>query len=197
MIAMTTPGISLSLAIIFLLASRPVSQPGSPAVLGRASSSEPGQSTAVPSNTGSRVPPDQAQLALDFQNAKRRDVDAPPLEWSADLAASAQSWADHLAADRNCGLEHTVNNKYGENLFAGSGRAFTALDAAEAWYGEIKDYHYGVLTAANFSQTGHYTQMVWSRTTKVGMGQATCSGGAIAIVAEYDPPGNYIGQKPY
>jgi len=189
----TRTGLTIVFAMIFRLASGSAS----PAAPGRVAGSEAGQSTAVPSSTGSRVPPDQAQLALDFQNAKRREVGVPPLQWSADLAASAQSWADHLAADRNCGLEHTANDKYGENLFAGSGRAFTALDASQAWYGEIKDYHYGVLTAANFSKTGHYTQMVWSRTTKVGMGQATCSGGGIAIVAEYDPPGNYIGQKPY
>jgi pathogenesis-related protein 1 len=54
-----------------------------------------------------------------------------------------------------------------------------------------------VLTAANFAPTGHYTQMVWRSTTQVGMGQASCPGGALVIVAEYNPPGNYIGQKPY
>jgi pathogenesis-related protein 1 len=157
----------------------------------------PGQSPTVPANTGSNVPQDQAQAALDLHNAKRHDVGTPPLQWSTDLAAVAQTWANHLAADQNCGLVHTVNNKYGENLFGGRGRQFTAQDASQAWYGEIKDYHGATLTAANFGPTGHYTQMVWSTTTKVGVGEATCPGGAIVIVAEYDPAGNYIGQKPY
>ena len=41
-----------------------------------------GPSTAVASSTGSKVPQDQAQAALDFQNAKRHDVGVPPLQLS-------------------------------------------------------------------------------------------------------------------
>jgi pathogenesis-related protein 1 len=156
-----------------------------------------GQSAAVASRTGSKVPQDQAQAALDFQNSKRQDVGVPPLQWSADLAAAAQRWADHLAADEHCNLVHTVNDPYGENLFGGSGAPYTALSASLAWYSEIAKYHYGVLNGTNWAPTGHYTQMVWRNTTQVGMGQATCSGGQIVIVAEYTPPGNYLGQKPY
>jgi pathogenesis-related protein 1 len=157
----------------------------------------PGQSAPVAASTGSKVPQDEAQAALDFQNAKRHDVGVPPLQWSADLAAAAQRWADHLAADEHCNLVHTVNDTYGENLFGGSGAPYTALNAAQAWYSEIAKYHYGVLNDTNWAPTVHYTLMVWRNTTQVGMGQATCSGGAIVIVAEYSPRGNYLGQKPY
>lgn len=153
--------------------------------------------TVVPSDTGSSVPQDQAQLALDFHNKVRQDVGAAPLEWSADLAAYAQQWANHLAADSNCDLEHTPNNVYGENLFGGSGESYTALDASQDWYSESNDYTYGVLTQDNWYATGHYTQMIWSNTTRIGMGMATCNGGGVVIAAEYDPPGNYMGQKPY
>lgn len=152
---------------------------------------------AVPSKTGSKVPQAQAQPALDFHNAKRQAVGVGPLQWSTSLAGVAQNWANHLASTENCNLVHTQNNRYGENLFGGSGMAFTALDAAQDWYSEIAKYHYGVLTAANFAPTGHYTQMVWRSTTQVGMGQANCAGGAVVIVAEYNPPGNVIGEKPY
>jgi pathogenesis-related protein 1 len=152
---------------------------------------------AVPPTTGSNVSLDQAQVSLDFQNAKRRDVGVAPLEWSPELASAAQQWANHLATDRGCALEHTENNKYGENLFGGRGAAFTALEAAQKWYAEIENYKYGVITDANWDQAGHYTQMIWNTTTKVGMGRATCSGGLVVIVAEYDPAGNYTGEKPY
>ena len=154
------------------------------------------QST-VPANTGSRVIPSDAQSALDFQNAKRHDVGSPPLQWSPQLAGVAQNWANHLASAENCDLVHTTGGHYGENLFAGSGRAYTAVDAAKDWYGEIAKFHYGPLTDNNWADAGHYTQMVWRNTTSVGMGRATCPGGWVVIVAEYDPPGNYIGQKPY
>ena len=43
--------------------------------------------------------------------------------------------------------------------------AWTAKDASEAWYGEIKDYQHAVLDDDNWYATGHYTQMVWNTTT--------------------------------
>ena len=178
--------------------------PSVPAVPSASSTTSPasgsngaqGQS-AVPSNTGSSVPQAQAQAALDFHNAKRQAVGVAPLQWSTNLAAVAQNWANHLAKDEGCDLVHTENNPYGENLFGGRGAPQTALAAAQDWYSEIAKFHYGVLTDANWAPTGHYTQMVWRATTQLGMGQATCSGGGTVVAAEYNPPGNYIGQKPY
>jgi pathogenesis-related protein 1 len=151
---------------------------------------------AGPTALGSKISNADAQAAVEFQNSKRKDVGAPPLTWSADLAIAAQRWADHLATDMNCRLQHS-GGKYGENLFGGSRKAYTALDASQSWYDEIKDYTPGVLTDDNWTKTGHYTQLVWSKTQRVGMGQATCKDGSTVLAAEYDPPGNYMGQKPY
>jgi pathogenesis-related protein 1 len=39
--------------------------------------------------------------------------------------------------------------------------------------------------------------MVWKETTHVGMGIAICKNGGMIIVANYNPAGNYIGEKPY
>ncbi len=155
--------------------------------------------TQVPQQTGSKVSQKEAQQALDFQNTKRNDVGVPPLAWSADLAADAQAWADHLAADNKCQLAHKTENPHGENLFGGSGAFYTALTASQSWYAESKLYKGDALTPDNFAPIGHYTQMVWKNTQKVGMGQATCKGfsGAMVIVAEYDPHGNVLGEKPY
>lgn len=148
----------------------------------------------VPDNTGSSVSQDDAQKALDFHNKARSDVSAPPLEWSAELAAFAQSRADNNASN-NCSTDHAASG-YGENLFAGSA-GYTVLDASQAWYDEIQKYTYAPVTEDNWAVAGHYTQMVWSTTTKLGMGIATCANGNIIIIANYDPPGNVMGQKPY
>ena len=59
------------------------------------------------------------------------------------------------------------------------------------------EVQHGVLTDANWYATGHYTQMVWKNTAQVGIGQANCAGGGSVIAAEYHPPGNYMGEKPY
>jgi pathogenesis-related protein 1 len=156
-----------------------------------------GPTADVPANTGSGVPVTQARLTLEFHNCARREVGTPPLVWSPELAARAQNWADHLATQENCHLVHTSNNPYGENLFGGSGGNWTALDAAQDWYSEKKQYHYAVLNQNNWYATGHYTQMIWKNTRAVGMGQAACRRGGIVIAAEYDPPGNYMGEAPY
>lgn len=173
------------------------SNPAPDASAGSLTSCMRGPAPDVPANTGSRVPVDQARLALQFHNCARREVGTPPLVWSPDLAAHAQSWADHLAAQENCNLIHTPNNPNGQNLFGGSGANWTALDASQSWYSEKKNYHYAVINQNNWYPTGHYTQMIWKNTKSVGIGQATCQGGAIVIAAEYNPPGNYMGEAPY
>ena len=58
-------------------------------------------------------------------------------------------------------------------------------------YNEIKDYDYN---NPGFSYaTGHFTQVIWARTTKVGVGIAR-KGNFIYVVARYSPPGNYLSQ---
>jgi pathogenesis-related protein 1 len=145
---------------------------------------------------------EDAQKALDFHNKVRNDVSSPPLEWDFDLAKYAQEWADYLAVNNNGKMEHRGNvgknsKNAGENIFMGAGKEFSFLDASEAWYSEINDYTYTTVTEQNYLKTGHYTQMVWKDTKKVGMGISKSSNGATIIVANYLPPGNYIGQKPY
>jgi pathogenesis-related protein 1 len=155
----------------------------------------------VTAETGSKVSQTEAQEALEFHNKVRNDVGTKPLEWSAELAAYAQEWADHLVAN-NCAFQHRSGEydvkNYGENIFWGSSASsYNSVSASQSWYSEIEQYVHGVLTNDNWSVAGHYTQMVWSSTTAVGIGSATCSNGAIIVVANYNPPGNYLGQKAY
>lgn len=42
---------------------------------------------------------------------------------------------------------------------------------------------------------GHFTQAIWNRSKYIGVAKVKdASGQTTVIVAEYDPPGNYIGQ---
>jgi pathogenesis-related protein 1 len=155
----------------------------------------------VPDYTGSKITQSEAQEALDHHNKVRADVGSPGLQWSAELAKFSQEWADHLAS-QGCDMQHRPHSgqwaqKYGENIFWGSATSYTPIDASKSWYNEIKDYTYGELNNSNWYNTGHYTQMVWKNTTHVGIGVAKCSDGGIIIVANYDPAGNYLGEKPY
>ena len=45
--------------------------------------------------------------------------------------------------------------------------------------------------------TGHFTQVVWKSTTKLGMGVAFGNGGRnVVVVAQYGPAGNMMGEFP-
>jgi hypothetical protein len=155
----------------------------------------------VPAVTGSTVTKEDAQKALDFHNKVRKNVSVPALEWSTEVAAFAQMWANKLAAG-GCKLEHRpANGKwaqlYGENIYFGTAKGLTTLDASKAWYSEIKDFNGEKLTTKNFVKVAHYTQMVWKTTSKLGIAKASCPSGATIIVANYSPLGNYMGQRPY
>ena len=43
---------------------------------------------------------------------------------------------------------------------------------------------------------GHYTQVVWRKSLRVGCGMATC-GATEVWVCNYDPAGNWDGERPY
>jgi pathogenesis-related protein 1 len=148
----------------------------------------------VPDRTGSRISNKAAQAALDNNNHIRSKVGVAPLEWSPQLAATAQQWAEHLA--KIDVMMHSGSNGLGENLFVGYGKEYTPNDAVAAWYSEKKQYTYRKFRSGG-PDVGHYTQLVWRNTKKVGMGIAKSRDGKIFIVANYFPAGNWLGQKPY
>jgi pathogenesis-related protein 1 len=130
-----------------------------------------------------------------YHNKVRREVGVAPLKWSRSLAAFSQQWSDRLAKT-SCQMKHRSGHRYGENLFIGTHGRFRALDAAKAWESEKPLYDGGVLTRSNWKPAGHYTQMVWRSTRRLGCGESMCKG-MLIVVCNYDPPGNYIGQRPY
>ena len=133
-------------------------------------------------------------------NSERAAVGVPPLTWSEPLAADAQSWADHLAKTGR--FEHSdagTRKDEGENLWEGTHGGFTYEEMVASWANEKRYYKGGVFQSgggAGGQPIGHYTQMVWRNTTKVGC--AIASGAEYdVLVCRYDPPGNFIGEMPY
>lgn len=145
-----------------------------------------------------------AQVYVDAHNAVRAAVAppsnysgswqaVPPVTWSDEVATTAQAWANHLRDELDCGLMHASNSGYGENLAAGSNVG--AERAVAMWADEKSSYTYSPKYEFE-NDTGHYTQIVWRKTTAIGCASAKCSRSSV-VVCRYDPPGNYIGQAPY
>ncbi|CAG9952847.1 unnamed protein product [Clonostachys rosea f. rosea IK726] len=67
------------------------------------------------------------------------------------------------------------------------------LNAVNAFNSEKNDYTRGVIDETNSS---HYTQVVWKKTTKLGMAKTTGNSGTW-VVARYSPQGYYLGKPPY
>jgi pathogenesis-related protein 1 len=158
------------------------------------------QAASKNSNNSVRLGKHDIKVLLAEHNRARADVRVKPLKWSNKIARFSGAWAERLAK-KGCKIKHRPRGgkwqqQYGENLFIGTRSYYGLAEAVRAWESEKKDYKGGPVTRSNFRPIGHYTQMVWHNTTHVGCAQSFCRDLRI-VVCNYDPPGNYLGQKPY
>ncbi|GLJ27182.1 hypothetical protein SUGI_0532870 [Cryptomeria japonica] len=131
---------------------------------------------------------------LEPQNKARQAVGVPPLTWNSTVAAYARNYARQRRND--CLLQHSEGSPYGENIFWGEGPKWTPLQAVNAWIDERKWYIHANNTCTGPDCT-HYTQIVWATTTSVGCSIIKCKSRNTWVICSYDPPGNYIGDRPY
>ncbi|KAB2016509.1 hypothetical protein ERO13_D08G095500v2 [Gossypium hirsutum] len=122
----------------------------------------------------------------------------PLLFWDFQLEKYARWWALQRKAD--CKLQHSFPEgdfKLGENIYWGSGSAWRPGDAVSAWSEEEKYYDYATNSCQEGQMCGHYTQIVWKNTRRIGCARVVCDTGDVFMTCNYDPPGNYIGERPY
>lgn len=151
------------------------------------------------------------QTMLEQHNVHRRNHSAGDLTWDATLAQYALNTAN------TCKFAHDMNQGgggYGQNLasWGGTGslegtRVKTAASGVtNQWYnGEMELFQglYGQSepsSMSGFEGWGHFTQLVWKDTTKVGCATVQCAPGTVLsfqswyTVCNYNPPGNFAGQ---
>ena len=132
-------------------------------------------------------------------NADRRQAGVPDLTWDPALAQGAQSYANELA--RLNLLRHSpkgTRRGIGENLWMGTRVYFRPANMVGAWSSERSMFRPGrfpaVSRTGNWADVGHYTQMIWPGTQRVGCAIAK-SARADVLVCRYWPSGNVDGQS--
>jgi len=119
------------------------------------------------------------------------------IAWSSTIEQSAKDCANEIAQSGD--FKH-CDSDYGENLYASSAD-HDFVEAIELWVGEEPDYNYEDNECADGKMCGHYTQVVWKNSTNLGCAKEQITTGKyegwFVTACQYDPPGNYVGEKPY
>lgn len=141
-------------------------------------------------------------VMLDAHNGERASLDLPLLDWDDALAADAGRYADDMA--RSGQFRHSPRAgraiPSGENLWMGPRRLYGYEAMVGAFLDEkrltrISGKLPDMSATGRWQDVGHYTQMIWRGTRKVGcaLGEGA---NADYLVCRYFPAGNAFGKGP-
>ncbi|NWR50468.1 GLIP1 protein, partial [Regulus satrapa] len=150
--------------------------------------------------------PEFINECVQTHNTLRSGVDPPAsnmlyMSWDPDLAKSAKAWAKKCVFKHNIYLKepgrvHPRFKHAGENIWTGTVTVFSVKAALSSWYSEVNFYNYD--TNGCTKVCGHYTQVVWATSYKVGCAVHYCPkvtytsiNNAAHFVCNYGPPGNF------
>lgn len=146
-----------------------------------------------------------AGVVVQHHNYHRSNHSAVDIEWDEGLASTAAKIAATCVYEHNTEMD---GGGYGQNIAAGVDADGVARVITDMFYnGEVNYYTnlYGEDSPdmSNFEKWGHFSQIVWQETTKVGCATQYCSGGLANTganvpphftVCNYNPPGNFANE---
>lgn len=135
----------------------------------------------------------EMQAVLDKHNEYRTNHNVPVMTWDAAIATNAQAWVDSGNGFKHSSRTSRTHGgeEWGENLAIGT--SLTGVESVELWYNEIEFSSPCGIVKSFASNTGHYTQVVWKSSVRLGCGKAT-TGSGILWACQYGPAGNWGGQ---
>lgn len=129
---------------------------------------------------------------LNEHNFYRKIIGVKDLTWSNMLTSEAQHLANLRAAKP---YSADITTDYGINIYKSVSRP-TAEIAVSSWAKSQKYYHGEEMNNNNIQIIGHYTQIIWNSTTKLGCALSQTQGKTYILICLYSPIGNKIGEKP-
>ena len=107
-----------------------------------------------------------------------------------EIEAIAQNYSNYLVSINS--LSHSsnkyLNSKLGENLYFGPKYSTIGTNSVDSWYNEVNDYDFS--NPGFKSGTGHFTQLVWKGSQKLGCGVGCGSNNYCFVTCNYYPGGN-------
>ncbi|MEM7778910.1 MAG: CAP family protein [Pseudomonadota bacterium] len=139
------------------------------------------------------------QVWLIAHNAERAEFGVPALRWSDALEREARDWAETLARDEV--MRHSSYQERkgtGENLWMGTAGYYRAEQMIAHFAAEKQYFAPGrfpqVSRTGDWSDVGHFTQIVWADTREVGCAMARGARYDF-LVCRYYPSGNVMGRR--
>ncbi|XP_026287630.1 venom allergen 3-like [Frankliniella occidentalis] len=127
------------------------------------------------------------------------------LYWDDEIAAIAQRWATQCKFQHDTCRNSADGTYVGQNILITTDTSSTLSsileESAQAWFSEVASYNASLASQPYVfdENTGHYTQMAWATTTRVGCGYADYgqSSRSRLVVCNYKEGGNVIGEVMY
>jgi hypothetical protein len=156
---------------------------------------------------------DEKDAIVKAHNDKRRIVakglepNQPPaanmikMVWDNEAADIAQLWADQCQSGHDVRRDTVFtggNQKNGQNIMWAGSSTVGGTRAVDAWYNEVLKFNATAqLNPFAFTMaTGHYSQVVWAKSARVGCGFMFQNNKA-TLVCNYGPFGNMPGSVVY
>ena len=142
-----------------------------------------------------------AERLLVVHNAERLRLGLPPLAWNPSLARDAGDYAKQLLSQGR--LQHasiSARKGNGENLWMGTAGAWNSDAMVGMFLDERRHFRAAtfpdVSLTGNWSDVGHYTQLMWTSTYRIGCAMATGPTDDI-LVCRYREAGNVEGERAF
>nr|XP_002128732.1 GLIPR1-like protein 1 [Ciona intestinalis] len=147
--------------------------------------------------------PTDIRKIVSIHNKLRRSLSSSNMRymtWDDELARGATEYGTKCQFSHNrAGFHSKFRNSIGENIYVSRSplSRFDPVAATQMWFDEKSDFDYATLTCEANKKCGHYTQVAWAASYKIGCSLTMCDyvsdfehEDSHLFICNYSPAGN-------